>query len=510
MLSTIIPSYLYVEYNDDENLQALVDAYNTLAQEYLDSINGLNLPIYTAPSISGLLLDWVGNGLYGMPRPVISGEASAALGPYNTWTYNTLTYNGAKLGAPAPFYGASDDLYKRILTWNFYKGDGTQTTIPWLKRRVHRFLNGENGTQTANDQTYDVSVTFTGDREILIEVPTTNPFSAVLQQCSNLGLLQYPLQWAVTVTPVAPTFPPINTAIPVVTGDTDIGSTLTTTNGTWDNDPTLFTYQWTNTTTGDIPGATADTYVAQSSDNGDEITCTVTAGNGAGTASATSDPVGPIGVNPYDLLLPFTTASGITDKGKHSIGGISITGTAAIQNTVSKWGEGAISFPGGNNQYLEVPPTADLIPATGAFTMAAWVNWVDNTQLNITWDWADSADTTRVNGFCIYTPSEHISMYHGGAGYFDSAVPANNTWYFMAVCRDDAGNMSLWLNGVQIDTAMGLDFNLPMQELLIGGTIISNPYGAQCFMNDFYVKIGVDDFVIGEGPYAVPTGPLSF
>jgi hypothetical protein len=303
MLADIIPSYLYVEYGDDVDLQALVAAYNALAQEYLDSINGLNLPIYTAPSITGPLLDWVGFGLYGVPRPVISGEATAAIGPYNTPLYNLLTYNGSMNAAPAPFYGASDDLYKRVITWNFYKGDGTQFTIPWIKRRVHRFINGVNGSQTTNDETYDVSVTFTSPSDILIEVPDTNPYSTILQQSQDLGILTFPIKYTVTVTPVAPPAPPINTALPVISGTPTFGSELTTTNGSWDNDPTTYTYQWTNSSTGDIFGATTNAYALQTSDVGDDITVTVTAANGVSAVPATSAAVGPVGSTPAHLLM---------------------------------------------------------------------------------------------------------------------------------------------------------------------------------------------------------------
>jgi hypothetical protein len=88
--------------------------------------------------------------------------------------------------------------------------------------------------------------------------------------------------------------PPVNTAAPVISGTINQGQTLTTTNGTWTGSPTGYTYQWVNSTTGNISGATASTYVLQASDVGDDITCVVTATNGSGNASATSNSLGPI------------------------------------------------------------------------------------------------------------------------------------------------------------------------------------------------------------------------
>jgi hypothetical protein len=86
---------------------------------------------------------------------------------------------------------------------------------------------------------------------------------------------------------------PTNTAVPVISGTTQVGSTLTTTNGTWTGSPTGYSYQWRRGGT-NISGATASTYLLVSADNAATITVTVTATNAAGGASSTSTGVGPI------------------------------------------------------------------------------------------------------------------------------------------------------------------------------------------------------------------------
>ncbi|HAF4711160.1 TPA: hypothetical protein G8O14_005187, partial [Salmonella enterica] len=50
------------QYNDDPDIVAFFDAYNKLAQEYLDYFNNLNLPCWTSPAITGELLDWIAAG----------------------------------------------------------------------------------------------------------------------------------------------------------------------------------------------------------------------------------------------------------------------------------------------------------------------------------------------------------------------------------------------------------------------------------------------------------------
>lgn len=86
--------------------------------------------------------------------------------------------------------------------------------------------------------------------------------------------------------------PPINTAAPVISGTLAHGSTLTSTTGTW-NPTGTYTYQWMSAGVA-IAGATNSTYVTQTSDVGNMITCVVTASNTGGAPSATSNALGPI------------------------------------------------------------------------------------------------------------------------------------------------------------------------------------------------------------------------
>jgi hypothetical protein len=159
-IDKIIPSYPFVQYNDDPNIVAFFEAYNEIAQEYLDSLNGLNLPCWTSPTIIGDLLDWIALGIYGQERPLLQvSEDAIARGAYNTIEYNTIAYARMKNYVPGSASYVPDDYFKRILTWNFYKGDGLHFCIDWLKRRVARFIHGANGIDPPLQSTYDVSVT---------------------------------------------------------------------------------------------------------------------------------------------------------------------------------------------------------------------------------------------------------------------------------------------------------------------------------------------------------------
>ena len=104
-----------------------------------------------------------------------------------------------------------------------------------------------------------------------------------------------------SATPTAP----VNSALPVITGTTTVGQTLTTTTGTWTGSPTGYTYQWKRSGT-NISGATASTYTLVSADATTFVTVLVTATNAAGSANATAATVGPIAAAPSED--PATTA----------------------------------------------------------------------------------------------------------------------------------------------------------------------------------------------------------
>lgn len=202
---TVLPSYPYVQYADDENISAFFTAYNEISQTNLTNLNNLYLPVYTSNSIIGPLLDWVGNNLYGIPRPIIpAGSATITGGLYDTDPYDTQPYDEGRIassGSTATI--ANDDVYKRVLTWNLYRGDGTQFNVTWLKRRVLRFLGGVNGVDFPIDNTYQISVAFSTPNTVTIHIntgtiPTT--YASVISDFVNSQVIQLPFQynWSVT------------------------------------------------------------------------------------------------------------------------------------------------------------------------------------------------------------------------------------------------------------------------------------------------------------------------
>lgn len=169
-LTKTIKSYLYFEYRNDDNCQAFVDAYNEMTQGYIDWFTSIDLPVYTGEAISGVLLDWVAAGLYGFTRPTLTSGEFKVRGPFDTYDFNSIVFNGRKVTGSGPVYATSDDIFKRCITWNFYKGDGNVFDVRWLKRRVMRFLTGVDGVAPPVPVTYQVSVTFAVGNRVIIDI----------------------------------------------------------------------------------------------------------------------------------------------------------------------------------------------------------------------------------------------------------------------------------------------------------------------------------------------------
>lgn len=222
-LDDIIPSYIYKQYQDDDSVMAFSGGINELSQGYLDWFNQTPLSVYTSPSVSGPLLDWIGNNLYGIFRPTISTSSARLYGPLNSLKINALAINGFFARKSGTSLVASDDIYRRVMTWFLFRGDGVQMSVEWVRRRIARFLFGVNGTDIDVGLIINVSVypisrfaygaidsvsvnrlgmnTFIGGRpsDVTIILPASNPFSATFQNLFNAGLLPLPFQVNFTI-----------------------------------------------------------------------------------------------------------------------------------------------------------------------------------------------------------------------------------------------------------------------------------------------------------------------
>ena len=193
-------AYCFQQYADDDNIQAWFTAYNQIAEQYLLWFNTLNLPIYTGGIVSGALLDWVAQGIYGMMRPSVTTGSTTGKGAMAELPMGWQPMGFFSRSSTEALQSTTDDIFRRAITWNFYKGDGFVFNVEWLKRRVLRFLNGPNGIAPAIDNTFAVSVAMSG-AAFTVTVPTGNAANvALLDALINSGACATPFQYSFTVT----------------------------------------------------------------------------------------------------------------------------------------------------------------------------------------------------------------------------------------------------------------------------------------------------------------------
>jgi fibronectin-binding autotransporter adhesin len=116
---------------------------------------------------------------------------------------------------------------------------------------------------------------------------------------------------------VAPPPPPSASIAPAVSGQTTQGQSLSTSNGSWTNDPSSYSYQWqTCDTSGNncsnISGAAGSTYALTSANVGHTLRSVVTATNAGGSGSASSAPTSVVTPNaPANTTAPVVTGSAV-------------------------------------------------------------------------------------------------------------------------------------------------------------------------------------------------------
>ena len=153
------------------------------------------------------------------------------------------------------------------------------------------------------------------------------------------------LSWAAAnLTPIAPT----NYALPVVSGTTTVGQTLSSTTGGWNGYPApTYAYQWVRGVS-NIGGATSATYPLVDADYNNTIKVIVTATNSAGSANATSNATATIaGTVPGAPTIGTATAgnaqASVAFTAPAVTGGPSITSFTATSNPSGITGSAASS-----------------------------------------------------------------------------------------------------------------------------------------------------------------------
>ncbi|HET8687965.1 MAG TPA: hypothetical protein VFM18_15115, partial [Methanosarcina sp.] len=230
---------------------------------------------------------------------------------------------------------------------------------------------------------------------------------------------------------------PANTTAPAITGTAQSGQTVSCSSGTWTNTPSSYAYQWQRAGA-NISGATSSSYLLQSADVGQAITCIVTATNGNGSTSATSNTITPTaGALEPDVngVFTFNEANG-----------------TSLNTINSKWARadgGAIE--------IEVQSNMAQSTAGSGYNGAAHV--YVNSQ-------AAEQSSKCKTGTGFTGAGAILAMYinHDGTNFYDAEI-TNTSWQI----RSQAG----WLNGASSGFTPNLTTTQRVFELKRVGTTLS-------------------------------------
>ena len=200
------PAYPYQQFSDDADINALFGAYNDISSQYLSWILDRPLALYMRDTISGGLLDYSAYCIYGIRRLVLGTmSVQNTDGPIDSREIDALAIDDTELSIATGSIDMSDDLFKRIMTWNLNKGDGVQFSIPWLKKRVMRFITGVGGHAWLFTGTAPVSVSLDGNTVKIIIAKNTAEESVIdaLNALLGNGTLQSPPNFSYLVSEAA-------------------------------------------------------------------------------------------------------------------------------------------------------------------------------------------------------------------------------------------------------------------------------------------------------------------
>lgn len=326
--------------------------------------------------------------------------------------------------------------------------------------------------------------------------------------------------------------PPVNSVLPVISSNTTFmepAATITTTNGTWSNSPTGYTYQWTLNGS-DIIGATNNTYVPINGDSGGTLACRVTAANAGGTGSASS--AGSSVLNrrqvPTDIaaLIAWfdlgTDVNGVVQAGGYisQLNDLSTTASHVIQNTGANQpaydandfnGYPAALFNG--NQFLLASGLTGINGANG-YTFGINVIPYNISAAGRIYAGANNSNADTAAGAlrCYKESAQSQIKVDGGSGSLVNAVTLGNPILLIGQ-RNPSATLKSWVDGGSAQTGTPQSGTLSFNRLCLGTNLIASSLTGTTFFNGainlftlFNSVLGTTDQQILEGIMAWRSG----
>ncbi|CAB4742016.1 unannotated protein [freshwater metagenome] len=176
-----------------------------------------------------------------------------------------------------------------------------------------------------------------------------------------------------------------NRSLPVVSGTAKVGEQLSTTNGTWTNEPTSFTYQWLADGVA-VTGATQQTFLLTAAQAGKRMSVRVTAAK-TGLTSGQATSAQTALVAPADGTDPETCEITVT-------GGPTVAGTPEVGNVLAVT-NGTTTPDGVTATYQWLRDGLAITGATGATYRVVTADEGAALAVRVTYSKTDCADVVR-------------------------------------------------------------------------------------------------------------------
>lgn len=172
----------------------------------------------------------------------------------------------------------------------------------------------------------------------------------------------------------------------------------------------------------------------------------VVKGTAVYTSTFTPPTAPPTPIVNTSLLLNFTNA-GITDATGKNV--LETANQTRLSTADKKYGTGSILFDG-TDDYVVMPYSENYTFATGPFTIECWVKFNTLSGNRLIFDTYTSAATG--GGYQLYWrgTGTSIAFYANGGVQAQSSFTghATGTWYHVAVTRNTAGTLQIFIDGV--------------------------------------------------------------
>jgi uncharacterized protein YkwD len=212
------------------------------------------------------------------------------------WTQLFAKYPMAPVNSAAPQVSGSSSVGS---TWTSSSGTWTGTPTPTYKRSWLRCNQPVTTTYSSIPTGCTAISGATGSKYVSTSSDVGKYLTVLITATNTAGSRKAGARTTVATTGTAPVAP-VNTAAPVVSGSSKVGSTWTSSSGTWSgtpaptykrswlrcNEPVTSSYSTIPSGCAAISGATGMRYVSTKSDVGKYLTVLITATNSAGTQKA--------------------------------------------------------------------------------------------------------------------------------------------------------------------------------------------------------------------------------